>query len=156
MLKTVLIGVWIALVTAGATYVSATMKIPLGRAGEAGGEGAGVEELATDMISVPMIRGGTIMGYIIIQLSFAADRGMLEKLKLEPKPFLVDAAFRAVYSNSQVDFTRLKASDIDALTTTIAEEANKRMGGELVKQVLIQQLNYVRKEDIRTHWIKEK
>jgi hypothetical protein len=156
MLKTVLIGVWIAAVTAGATYVSATMKLPLSGEAGAAGESSGVEEVATDMISVPMIRGGSIIGYVIIQLSFEADRDLLAKLKLEPKPFLIDAAFRAVYSNPQSDFTRLKASDIDELTSSIAVEANKRMGGELVKQVLIQQLNYVRKEDIRTHWIKDK
>jgi hypothetical protein len=156
MLKTVLIGVWIAVVTAGATYVSATMTVPLmGTAGRAD-DSAGVEEITTEMTSVPMIRGGSIIGYVIIQLIFEADRNMLAKLKLEPKPYLIDAAFRAVYANPQTDFTRLKASDIDALTKTIGEEANKRIGGELVKQVLIQQLNYVRKEDIRTHWIKDK
>jgi hypothetical protein len=155
MLKTVLIGVWIAAVTAGATYLSATMQLSASGTG-ASTESHGLEEIATDMISVPMIRGGAIIGYVILQLSFEADRTLLEELKIEPKPFLVDAAFRSVYSNTESDFTKLKAGDIDALTETIAKEANKRIGGELVKQVLIQQLNYVRKEDIRTHWIKDK
>lgn len=156
MFKTMLIGVWIAAVTAGATYFSATAQFSASSNAESSAENFNLEEVSTDMISVPMIRGGSIIGYVILQLSFEADRSLLEKLKVEPKPFLVDAAFRSVYSNSESDFTKLKAKDIDALTETIAKEANKRIGGELVKQVLIQQLNYVRKEDIRTHWIKEK
>jgi hypothetical protein len=88
-------------------------------------------------------------------LNFEADKIKLEEFKLDPKPFLIDAAFRAVYSNSQSDFARLKAKDLDDLTEAIKIAANERIGGELVRQVLIQQLNYVRKEDIRTHWIKK-
>lgn len=156
MLKLVLIGVWMVIVTAGSTYFSANM-LSLSSGGEmTGAANLGVEPIVTDMTSVPMIRGGEIIGYVIIQLTFEADKSMLETLKLEPKPYLVDAAFRVIYSNPQTDFTRLCASDIDDLTNEIAAEANKRMGGELVKQVLIQQLNYVRKEEIRTHWIKKK
>ena len=48
-----------------------------------------------------------------------------------------------------------KAKDLDDLTEAIKAGANQKIGGELVRQVLIQQLNYVRKEDIRTHWIKK-
>lgn len=156
MLKSVLMGVWVVAVTAGATYLSATMQLTSGGDLAASAESPGLEDVSTDMISVPMVRGGSIIGYVIVQLSFEADRELLEKLKVEPKPFLVDAAFRSIYSNTESDFTKLKADDIDALTQTIAKAANKRIGGDLVKQVLIQQLNYVRKEDIRTHWIKEK
>ena len=76
-------------------------------------------------------------------------------MKLEPQPFLVDAAFRAIYDSPETNFAKLKPADIDKLTAKIAAEANRRIGTELVKHVLIQQLNYVRKEDIRTNWIKE-
>jgi hypothetical protein len=47
----------------------------------------------------------------------------------------------------------LRGSDLDKLTVAIAKEANSRIGSELVRQVLIQQLNFVPKEDIRTNWI---
>ena len=141
MLKFVMIGVWIAIVTASASYLSATMMVPSAGTGDAAQEELGVEQITTEMTSVPMVRGGTIIGYVIIQLSFEADRAMLGKLKVDPKPYLVDAAFRAVYSNPQSDFTRLKASDIDDLTHTILTTANARIGGNLVRQVLIQQLN---------------
>jgi hypothetical protein len=37
----------------------------------------------------------------------------------------------------------------------IATEANARLGGQLVRHVLVQQVNFVNKEDIRTNWIKD-
>jgi len=37
----------------------------------------------------------------------------------------------------------------------VKAEANKRLGGGMVHQVLIQQLNFVRKDDIRTNWVKD-
>lgn len=158
MLKLVLVGIWIAMVTAGAAVLSARY---LTGAGEAGGiEGASadmeIEEIKTEMTSVPMVRGGEVLGYVIIQLSFAADKAKLAQMKLEPAPFMTDAAFRAIYANEQVDFRRLRRSDLDSLTTMIAQEANARMGADIVRQVLIQQLNFVKREDIRTNWIGRK
>jgi hypothetical protein len=105
------------------------------------------------MTSVPMIRGGDVVGYVIIQLSFEADRRLLAEKKLEPGPYLNDAAFRVIFSSTDIDFRRLRADDLDNLTTNVAAEANKRIGADLVRHVLIQQLNFVRREEIRTNWI---
>jgi hypothetical protein len=153
VVKIVFLGIWVILVTASATFGSVFLRG--GPEGEAdlGEEDLGVEELKTEMTSVPMIRDGEIVGYVIIQLSFQADRSLLEKLKLEPLPYLIDAAFRVVFSSSDMDFRHMRGSDLDRLTERIAEVSNGRMGGKLVRQVLIQQLNYVRKDDIRTNWI---
>jgi hypothetical protein len=152
--KLLAIGLWAAGVTSAAAFLSADFF----RHAEQQAESAapaykGVEQLKTEMTSVPMVRGGVIEGYVVIQLSFAADIATLEQLKLEPQPFLVDAAFRTIYENQETNFARMKSADLDRLTEKIAAEANRRIGANLVKQVLIQQLNYVRREDIRTHWI---
>lgn len=151
MLKLAVLGVWVIMVTAAATYASVRFQNMPSAEGEA--ENHGTEEIKTEMTSVPMIRSGEIIGYVIIQLSFQADKEKLEILKLEPAPYLVDAAFRVIFASTDVDFRRLRGSDLDRLTASIAAEANTRIGDALVKQVLIQQLNFVRKEDIRTNWI---
>lgn len=155
MLKLVFIGIWVALVTAGAAYFSAGfMAQPAATA--AAEDVVELEQVETEMTSVPMLRGGVVLGYVIIQLNYAVDKAKLEAMHVEPGPFLTDAAFRAVFQSPEADFARLRASDIDALTEAIKVEANKRLGGEIVHQVLLQQLNFVRRDDIRTHWIKEK
>ena len=152
MLKLVLIGVWTILVTAGATFASVYLEKP-GTGENKQAEDLGVEELTSEMTSIPVIRGGEIVGYVILQLSFAADRVILAQKKLDPMPFLKDAAFRVIFTSSDTDFRRLRPGDLDRLTDAIASEANRRIGGALVRQVLLQQINYVKREDIRTNWI---
>ena len=153
MLKLVVLGIWVIAVTAAATFGSVHLRSLSSSGSASEAEDLGAEELKAEMTSVPMIRGGEIIGYLIIQLSFQADRRMLAEKKLEPLPYVNDAAFRAIFASTDTDFRRLRGSDLDRLTVAIAKEANTRIGGELVRQVLIQQLNFVPKEDIRTNWI---
>ena len=153
MLKLVAIGVWLIIVTAGATFGSVYLANAPEEEAAAAEPDLGVEELKSEMTSVPVMRNGDITGYLILQLSFAADRRLLEQRKLDPLPFLQDAAFRVVFASTEVDFPRMRPKDIDELTTAIAKEANARIGAELVRNVLVQQLNFVKKEDIRTNWI---
>ncbi|WP_373504164.1 hypothetical protein [Aestuariivirga sp.] len=153
MLKIVLLGVWVILVTAGATLGAANLYRVSGNSDVVDVENLGVEELKSEMTSVPLIRGGEIIGYLIIQLSFAAERRLLAEAKLEPAPYLTDATFRVIFARSDIDFRRMRGTDLDSLTAAIADEANRRLGYNLVRQVLIQQLNFVRREDIRTNWI---
>jgi hypothetical protein len=152
MLKLVLIGVWVILVTAGATFASSYLGgSALDSSAEA--EDLGVEELTSELTSVPIIRGGDVSGYVIMQFSFAADRALLGDSKLDPMPYIRDAVFRVAFTNSEIDFRHLKAGDLDRLTDSIVTEANRRLGASIVRQVLFQQLNFVKKEDIRTNWI---
>jgi hypothetical protein len=153
VLKLAVLGVWVIIVTAAATFGAVHLKSFTNGGEQSGQEDLGVEELKAEMTSVPMIRGGEIIGYLIIQLSFQADRRVLAEKQLEPMPYLNDAAFRVVFASTDVDFRRLRGSDLDSMTAAIAKEANARIGGEMIRQVLIQQLNFVRKEDIRTNWI---
>jgi hypothetical protein len=153
VLKLAVLGVWVIIVTAAATFGAVHLKSFTDAGEQSGQEDLGVEELKAEMTSVPMIRGGEIIGYLIIQLSFQADRRVLAEKQLEPMPYLNDAAFRVIFASTDVDFRRLRGSDLDSMTAAITKEANARIGGEMIRQVLIQQLNFVRKEDIRTNWI---
>ena len=152
MLKLALIGIWVILVTAGATFAS----VYLGESAlmsPAETEDLGVEELTSELTSIPIIRGGDVSGYVIMQFSFAADRALLGDSKLDPMPYIKDAVFRVAFTDSEIDFRHLRSGDLDRLTDSIATEANRRLGTNIVRQVLFQQLNFVKKEDIRTNWI---
>lgn len=152
MLKLALVGVWLILVTAGATFASIFLEAH-GSTATSDTEERGVETLTSELMSVPIIRGGDVTGYLVLQLSFGADKAAMEGRKLEPMPFINDAAFRVIFTSTDVDFRRLKTGDFDLLSQRIGDEANKRLGSGFVRQVLFQQLNYVKKEDIRTNWI---
>lgn len=152
MLKLVLIGVWVILVTAGATFGSVILGLG-GPTTEGQREDVGVETVTSELTSVPIIRGGDVLGYVILQLSFAADKAALESQKVDPMPYIKDSTFRVIFTSTDMDFRRLKTGDLDMLTDRIAKEANRRLGDAVIRHVLFQQLNFVRKEDIRTNWI---
>ena len=145
-------GVWLILVTAGATMGSIYLGKP-DSPDSSEAEEHGIETLTSELTSIPIIRGGDVTGYLVLQLSFGVDKGGVENSKLDPMPYIKDAAFRVIFTSSDTDFRRVKTEDFDLLSRRIADEANKRIGSELVRQVLFQQLNYVKKEDIRTNWI---
>lgn len=152
MLKIVGVGIWVILVTAAATFASVYVSAG-GDDGTAEKADAGFEELTSEMTSIPVMRNGDVAGYVILQLSFAADRAILEQKKLDPMPFMKDAAFRIIFTRADIDFSHVKKEGLDRLTSDIALEANARLGTELIRHVLLQQFNFVKKEDIRTNWI---
>ncbi len=154
MLKLIFIGVWVILITAGATYGSVYLANSNAHVESTDEPDMGVEELKSEMTSIPIMRNGDITGYLILQFSFAADRGLLSSQKFDPMPFLMDAVFRVIFTKANVDFQRLRSKDLEEITAAVALEANSRMGFELVRHVLLQQVNFVRREDIRTNWIK--
>ena len=153
MLKLVAIGVWVIVVTACATFGSVYLATSDSQVTSSDEPELGVEELKSEMTSVPIIRDGDITGYLILQLSFAADRRLLAERKLDPLPFLMDATCRVIFARTDVDFHRLRSKDLEEVTSAIAVVANARLGMGLVRQVLLQQVNFVRKNDIRTNWI---
>ncbi len=155
MLKLVAIGFWIIAVTAGATFGSVYIAKSSGQTEAEEEPDLGVEELKSEMTSFPIMRNGGVTGYLILQLSFSTDRRLLAERKVDPLPYLMDAAFRVIFARTDVDFRRLRSRDLEQVTAAIATEANSRLGMELVRHVLVQQVNFVNKEDIRTNWIND-
>ena len=119
-------------------------------------EVAAIEFIKTDMVSVPIISGGRVQGYLDAQLSFAVNKVETAKLPFEPTPYLVDIAYRSLYENSVVDFSKLRPQDLTSLTMKISKAANEKFGAEVVKDVLMNEINYVPREEVRTNWVKKK
>jgi hypothetical protein len=55
-----------------------------------------------------------------------------------------------------IDFSRLKPQDLGALAKKIVEAANAKLAGEVVKDVLLNEINYVPRDEVRTNWVKNK
>jgi hypothetical protein len=152
VIKIIVVGLWVCAITVASCY-GAVLYFS-GKSSEAdSGAFGGIDYIKTDMTSVPVIRNGAVKGYVVVQLVFAADSYKMKELKLEPAPFLLDEAFRVIYADERTNFNHLEKQELAELTGKIMENANKRLKSELIKEVLIQQLNYVAKDEIRTHWM---
>ena len=151
MIKVVLLGVWICAVTLGSAYGVITWQQRSATKAEAEShEPAKLEQHTTKMINVPIITDGAVQGYVLAQFVFTLEADKLKGLSTNPDLIVVDEAFKLIYAGDVVDFRHLRRTDINALSKIILENVNKRLGQHLVHEVLVQELNYLPRDQLRS------
>jgi hypothetical protein len=150
MIKPMLMGVWVCLITLGAAYAGATWQKPESATDQhKHGAAADLAPLRTRMISVPVVADGGVRGYVVAQFAFTAPAALMRQLPVKPDVFVVDEAFQLIFSGEMIDFRNFKKQDLTTLSRKIVENVNKRLGMHVVEDVLIQELNYVPKDSVR-------
>lgn len=149
MVKTALIAVWACVVMASAVY--ATVLLNTGPSEDAKTEEffGGLDYVKSDIISVPIISEGKIGGYVVAQFVFTIDGTILRQLSVPPNLFILDEAFRALFAGEVVDFQNMKKYDLDGLKKRIVGNVNTRFKADLVRDVLIEQFNFIPLDKVR-------
>ncbi len=148
MIKYLLGGLWASVVSLGAAY--GMLQWQKGGAPPAVAEAeTKVEEFRTKAINVPIIGAGTIQGYMVAQFVFTVDATALQKMRVNPEVYVLDEAFKTIYAGEQVNFQNMKKQDLPLLAKKLGENVNKRLGTKVVQDVLIDQLSYIPKKDMR-------
>ena len=148
----VAVGLWMSAATALSGYatvnwVNDQMSNPDARQHSLGG----LDYETVRAVNVPMIANGALQGYVVAKLVFTADTDALARLSVPPHPFLVDEAFRRLYSDTSLDFTQLERYDLDSLTEELRMAANNRIGDDVIQDVLVEEFNYFAKDDVLSH-----
>ena len=145
-MKAFLIGLWVTVVALGAAYAAASFT--------ADRKAAGPEQVAsatqsekTRVINVPIIANGAVQGFVVAQFGYTADSAIMKKLTMSPEVFILDEAFRTLYSDDHLDFTHLEKYDINKLTSHLVKATNDRLGADVIKAVLIQDFTYFSKQE---------
>lgn len=150
MIKMIISGVWVCLVTLGAAYFAFQWQVNAKPVDPSQKHfNANKEAVKTRMISVPMIRDGALQGYVMAQLTFTIDSKLNKEMPIKASEYLLDEAFKVIYGESDLDFRNFKKQDLVGISKQIADNANKRFGNPIVDDVLIQELNYLPKEQAR-------
>ncbi|PBC04482.1 hypothetical protein [Mesorhizobium sp. WSM3860] len=156
MIKFLAAALWICAVTLGAVFYS------FQAAGERGvGEPpkpmlGGLDYVKTDIISVPLIRDAKIDGYFLTKLVYTVEPDQIKKLSIPAPAIITDQVYSYLYSNPQIDFTKKETIDLDAFRKAIRDTVNARVGVELVHDVLIDQVNFLSKDEIRDNAIRRR
>ena len=149
MIKFIAAAIWICAATLGAVFYS------FQAAGERGvGETpkpmlGGLDYVKTDVISVPLIRNSKIDGYFLTKLVYTVEPAEIKKMSIPAEALMTDQVYSYLYSNPQIDFTKKETIDLDAFRTAIRDTVNTRVGANLVHEVLIDQVNFLTKDEIR-------
>ncbi|HEY0145688.1 MAG TPA: hypothetical protein VGB93_05970 [Methylovirgula sp.] len=147
MIKLIASCVWICLLTSAAAYAAifvtgfhAVAPPPKEQSSPA------MEYKKLPAISIPMIADGAVQGYVVAELGYTYDQNA--KASIPPDAYLLDETFRKVYSDTTLDFRHLEKYDVNGMTKDLARRVNERLHAAVVKDVLVQAMNFVPKSDI--------
>ena len=147
MLKLVLTGLWVCAITLGSVWLSVQMTTAPADDGDAGKKNT---ELAQgEMITVPVISGGKIAGYFLTRVSFMIDKDKVPETEVPFNALVTDEVYSLLIGNKMVDVNNVASFDLSAFRNHIKDGLNKRLDNELVTDVLVEQLDYLAKEDTR-------
>ncbi|KQO69550.1 hypothetical protein ASF22_02775 [Methylobacterium sp. Leaf87] len=148
-MKTVLTGLWICAVTILSCYGAVTWGSGLfAKKEEPYLEGLQYQKLPP--INVPMVVDGKVQGYIVAVLVFTADARLMHTLPVPPNAFVVDETFRQIYADPQIDFKRLSRYNVTQRLAEVRKAVNARLGADVVKDVLVEEFNFVAKREVRS------
>jgi hypothetical protein len=147
--KLVLIGLWACLVTLASSYGATYWKSAHEKTASPESSILDLEYKKTKEFNVPKITDGVVQGYIVVKLSYSLIPGAAKGLPDAPEAYLLDEAFRIVYSDDSIDFSNLKKYDLPKMTKTLVQNVNARMNSPIIKDVLIQEFDYVTKSDLK-------
>lgn len=108
-----------------------------------------LQQITTELTGVPIIMNNVVTGYVVLKLSSVIDAARLPTKDFVVQPFLVDAAFRAVYAFSDQGFSRIRPKELENLANDIVRLANEKLGAEVVRNASLEQFNFVTKGEIR-------
>ncbi len=151
MIKIVGVGAWTCAVALISTYVAATWQsgapVPI-LLDKKEPSYEGLEYRKPPALTVPMISDGRLRGYVIAKIVFTGDAAALHAFPIDPQPFVLDEAFRRIYTDGKVEFDQLSKYNLEDMTKTIKANVNTRLGADLIHDVLIDEVSYVDKETL--------
>ncbi|RVU20265.1 hypothetical protein [Methylobacterium oryzihabitans] len=148
-MRVLFIGLWICAATALSCWGIVTYGAGLlGPKAEPYLEGLEYQKLKP--INVPIIADGAIQGYVVAVLVFTADAKLIHTLPVPPSSFVTDEAFRQIYGDTALDFRRIAKYDVTRRLDEIRTKVNQRLGADVVKDVLIEEFNFVPRKDVKS------
>jgi hypothetical protein len=154
MIKFILAGIWISAVTVASVFF-AFQYGQEAREGEAEPSFfGGLDYVTTDVVSVPVLNGNQIHGYFLARLVYTAEASKLHKMTLPPQAIIFDEVYSHLFGHPDIDFPNGRGLDLDAFRNGIRESINLRVGEELIHDVLVEQMDYLTKTEIRDNTIR--
>jgi hypothetical protein len=116
----------------------------------------GLDYVKTDIVSVPVLHNHEISGYFLARFVYTIDPKEAAKLSVPATTLIIDEAYSYLFRSPQIDFTRVESLDIDAFRTSIRDAINKRIGQDMIHDVLIEQVDFLTKAEIRDNSLRRR
>lgn len=150
MIKLVLTGVWVCAITLAAVYFSvslATAPPPT----DTDAKKNALELVKGESITIPIVADGSVNGYFLGRMSFMINKDMVAGMTLPLTEITTDELFTLLVGNKMIDISNTKAFDPQAFRDVVKNDMNKRLGGDYVADVLLEQLDYLSKDEAKAN-----
>lgn len=145
-MKLLVSGLWVAAVALGTAY-GVALYLPGGSGAKAAAAVPVVlQSQKTRVINVPILVDGALRGFVAAQFVLTEDANVLKTLPVPPDAYLLDEAFRAIYSDAALDTRHVERYDLQKLTARLVKGTNDRLGAPVLKDVLIENFSYIDKD----------
>ena len=151
MIKMLVTGVWVCAVALVAVYFSVQITNKKESTEPAPAMFGGLETIRGEVTSIPVISSGAVQGYFLTRLSYTLDPLKAEKLTIPVEELITDALYTALVGEPVIDFPDIEKFDLELFKTHIRDSLNQRVGEELFHDVIVEQIDFLSKEDIRSN-----
>jgi hypothetical protein len=156
MIRFVAAALWICAVTVGSIFFAFSASSERSSPEEKPAFFGGLDYVKTDVISVPLVKTGKVAGYFLARFVYTAEQSKLAALSVPAEAMLVDQLYTYLYTNPQIDFTATEKVDLDVFRIGLRDSINERLGDKLLHDVLIEQIDFLSKEEIRDNTIRRR
>lgn len=150
MLKTLVIGIWVVAVALGAVYFSVNMALTPDEDPEAA-RLASLETIRGDVTSLPVIQDGKVQGYFLTRLSYVGDKARLSQVHIPITALITDELFDTLVGKKLLNLQDNSGFDLDEFRKMIKDAINKKLGEDVIEDILVEQIDYLSKNDIRSN-----
>jgi hypothetical protein len=156
MFKLVASGIWVVIVALIAVYFSVQMALAPKVDEEAAARKAAEETIRGELTSIPVIQDGAVKGYFLTRLSYVVDKVKMAAIHVPMEVMITDELYTTLVGDRVIDLGNRSSFDVAAFRQLIKEAVNKRLGQEVVFDVLIEQIDYLSKDDLRASMAQKK
>ncbi|MEQ8305130.1 MAG: hypothetical protein RIA09_01100 [Hoeflea sp.] len=151
MIKLLITGIWISAVALASVYYSVQMANQREPTEPDPAMFGGLQSIRGEVTSIPVISGGAVKGYFLTRLSYTVDPEKTAKMTIPARDLVTDALYTALVGDKLIDFPNMTQFDLEGFKARILETINTRLGEEVFHDVVVEQIDYLSKEDIRTN-----
>lgn len=147
MIRIAIIGLWICGVALGSLYFAVWQNSATAAVAPQIGEAA-LDDGKTDVFSVPIIIDNTVHGYVVTQLAYTLDKTVKASVNVPVSYFINDEIFSQFYGHYS-DVKDVQKVKFDDVRKSIIDRVNERFPQPLIKDLLVEQFNYITTTEIR-------
>ncbi len=147
MIRSLMLAIITCLSTVGGLYGAMSWKAGA-RASTNQDSQSRLQIMKTHMVSVPLLTDGEVLGYVVTRLQFVADTDLVKLSSIQPEVFVADEAFRQIYATATDDMKNGRKQALKELAANVTAGANRRIGRDVVRDVMIDSWAYLSKKDM--------